>query len=946
MKKCPSEIELKAYMAADQEAAADEDLAQHLAECDQCRTRVESHKKSHSNSSRSELSLSVGHTFLQRLKKLPKSVSSEKPRPILSEGTELDDFVVQQQIDSGGMGVIYLALQKTVDRTVALKTIIPAATNEFMLERFERERKFLARLHHSNVVPLHYSGTVDDIEYFAMPFIDGIRINQLAPRLRNANSFPALDEIEIDAPSAVQNGWSPTQDYFRVVAGIVRDLANTIHSVHEAGIVHRDVTPNNVLLDRDNHAWLIDFGIAADIGKDQEFVDSPGLYDVSVESGIGTPKYKAPELSENKAGRQSDVYGLGVCMFCLLTGQDFSNSDYSDSNRPELKQLVDQIPRPLEAVCQRALQFHPENRFQTADELEQDLNRWLNHEPVSSKNYTAAERMILWLKRNPAKAITTAATIALLILGTVFTGIAYSFSAQAKQFQVEAANEQYEADLYKFNSLFEQGEIKEAFAFLGEADLLSQAPASQRFEIQLRKLKLLIWLGDRQTANRSIAEIRASTKDPKSISRLKLVQAEAELELDVHATKRIADEIPRKHLNETEKLFADALGAVKTLDEQRYLRELIAREPYQLRAQQMLVFNHLFLGQKQLVYEQLHRARAIFPDDLSLGIAEMTILWLDNDLDGANQRFDLLNQKNKSSLTRTVLQQAKSFLPNPDNITSTDNNVKLEEANRFLAGNYTLARTRDKPGGILILPPTLNRALDTIKETQRKFADRQYRKRHIEKMEKFLQIHPENVFEMSLARDLMANSEFTKLGERLESTLENETIYSMFNFDSNIVTQLTLTRCTLFLGELKQLGKDSVKHETIENLKQSLGRFLAEGRFPGDDWQDGLGSRTTIVDCAYLIGEMELAHRLALKWVREYPDEAEAYAYAGLTAYHNDNHFSAVGWFRQAVEKGVGEMAFKQRYRQSLEYVQANLPKHVEEFETIKDSLPDKNDDE
>ena len=239
----------------------------------------------------------------------------------LARGDRLGDFVIDRKIAQGGMGVIYSATQEPITRMVALKTIIPGRANNFILERFRREREILGRLHESNIVSLFAAGTQDEVEYFAMPYIEGLSVRRLDKHIKSTNGQMSLREVvnkklserpildgdenvpEIDKSAVAGAMWRPSRNYLDEVVRLIIDLADGVQAVHDAGYIHRDITPNNVVVDTAGRPWLIDFGIATSIPADATSVPSPGLYTQSVGGQLGTPRYKAPELKQNMAGR-------------------------------------------------------------------------------------------------------------------------------------------------------------------------------------------------------------------------------------------------------------------------------------------------------------------------------------------------------------------------------------------------------------------------------------------------------------------------------------------------------------------------------------------------------------------------------------------------------------------------------------------------------------------
>src|SRR5262245_40331587 len=306
-----------------------------------------------------------------------------------------DQFRIVREIGRGGMGVVYEAVEVSLGRRVALKVLrardqaAPRA-----LERFLREARIVARLHHTNIVPIFQVGEHGGIHYFAMEFIDGRGLDKVfqeqsqAPR---AHTFP------------------------RDVARIGVQVAEALAHAHEHGVLHRDIKPSNLLLDGQGRVWVTDFGLAKD---DQTALTDPG--DV-----VGTLRYLAPERFSGQVDARGDVYGLGATLYELLTLRPL----YDESDRPKLlacilhdepvrpRLTVGRIPRDLETIVLKALAKEPDRRYATAQALADDLRRFLDDAPIQARRASLLERGWRWCRRNPSIALTSAAAVLALLIG-------------------------------------------------------------------------------------------------------------------------------------------------------------------------------------------------------------------------------------------------------------------------------------------------------------------------------------------------------------------------------------------------------------------------------------------------------------------------------------------------------------------------------------------------
>lgn len=282
------------------------------------------------------------------------------------QGTRLGDFVLREEIGRGGMGAVYRARQEGLDRDVAVKVLPPPLyDDELAVERFRRESLAAARLRHPGIVPILAAGREQGLFYYAMELVDGWSLRHL------------LQERELAAPELTDPA---------VCASLIRDVADALAHSHAQGILHRDIKPQNVLIERRSGTpRLIDFGLAKVL--DLEAISRTG-------DAAGTPLYMSPEQVRAKAiDERTDVYSAGAVLYELLTGSPpFPGRTSHEillgitqgllqpvrARRPE-------IERDLAAICEKALERDPDDRYRSAEELARDLGRYLAGEPVVAR---------------------------------------------------------------------------------------------------------------------------------------------------------------------------------------------------------------------------------------------------------------------------------------------------------------------------------------------------------------------------------------------------------------------------------------------------------------------------------------------------------------------------------------------------------------------------------
>src|SRR5712691_6790782 len=291
---------------------------------------------------------------------------------------ELGDYELLEEVGRGGQGVVFRARQKSLNRIVALKVIsLGQWASKAHLKRFRLEAEAAARLEHPGIVPIHEVGERDGSCYFSMKFIEGGQ----------------LDEVARRAPMSI-----------RQATELIAKVARTVHYAHEHGILHRDIKPGNILLDKKGEPHLTDFGLARLVEADSTVTRTLEV--------LGTPSYMAPEQAAgNNAAVSSntDVYGLGAVLYQLLTGQPpFAGGTTYET----IRLLLDTEPRPprllnpkvdrdLSTICLKCLEKDPKRRYSSALALAEDLERWLKREPIRARRAGVFTRGKKWVRRNP-----------------------------------------------------------------------------------------------------------------------------------------------------------------------------------------------------------------------------------------------------------------------------------------------------------------------------------------------------------------------------------------------------------------------------------------------------------------------------------------------------------------------------------------------------------------
>jgi serine/threonine protein kinase/tetratricopeptide (TPR) repeat protein len=304
----------------------------------------------------------------------------------ISTGTDFGPrYHVESLLGSGGMGKVYKARDRELDRTVAIKVLRPdLMTDPMALQRFKHELLLASSISHPNILRIHDLGEYNGIKFISMAYVDGGDLTQL---MRKEGRLP-----------------------LERVLSIMRQLSAALAAAHGVNVVHRDLKPQNILLDRDEHVYVSDFGIAKTLESDRTSVTRTGAV-------LGTPLYMSPEQVEGKpVDHRSDIYTLGLIFYEMLTGiLPFSGDStfqlmyqrvHQQPKRPEL--VIPELPSYLSRICLKCLEKEPAQRYQNAGEILADLD--LKHAP----SHTRTVQITLPVVSRSQWLISSAAVVVLL----------------------------------------------------------------------------------------------------------------------------------------------------------------------------------------------------------------------------------------------------------------------------------------------------------------------------------------------------------------------------------------------------------------------------------------------------------------------------------------------------------------------------------------------------
>jgi tetratricopeptide (TPR) repeat protein len=426
----------------------------------------------------------------------PSAAPANREQPLAGR---LGDFCILREIGRGGMGIVYEAEQISLGRRVALKVLpFAAALDPKQLQRFKNEAQAAAQLHHTNIVPVFGVGCERGVHYYAMQFIEGQTLAAVITELRQHNGIEPRDpnhllsevaqelasgrlapakrregaledrpdreeptgpyhaatappyrastsqQPDSTLPAAALSGEGSIKSaaYFRTVANLGLQAADALEHAHQLGVVHRDIKPANLLVDVRGNLWITDFGLA-------HFQSNPGL----TLSGdlVGTLRYMSPEQALAKRvliDQRTDIYSLGVTLYELLTlEQAFSGRDREELLRQiafeeprSPRRLNKPIPAELETIVLKAMEKNPAERYATAQELADDLRRYLEDKPIHAKRPTLAQRAIKWGRRHRPAVWAAVVLLVAAMFGSVVATLVIARERDVAQANLEQAN--------------------------------------------------------------------------------------------------------------------------------------------------------------------------------------------------------------------------------------------------------------------------------------------------------------------------------------------------------------------------------------------------------------------------------------------------------------------------------------------------------------------------
>jgi len=474
---------------------------------------------------------------------------------------QIDQFHIIREIGRGGMGVVYLAEEQPINRQVALKLIpLSPGADPKALKRFDRETRATAKLEHPNIVRIYAVGKWEGQPYYTMEYIKGTPLSRLISHTRHGGDSRVWESVltsdeEGGLPAmfdeatlvVAQEGVEPDDQadheevdeavrprdrgYYNAIARLIRETAEALDYAHRQGVIHRDIKPANLLLDGSGRIRITDFGLAVQV--DDMAVTQAGTL-------VGTPQYMSPEqllARRIKIDARTDVYSLGATLYEMLTLTPAFNADTREQlllkvavQEPKApKRLNPHAPRDLAVIAIKAMEKNPDHRYQSAQLMADDLNRFLHNEPILAVPPPVSTQMVKFVRRHKVLSATTAAAVICLAIGAAGVWHVHESRRQARVKVLTAQAEEAEG----------RGRADEAYGLYREAYGLDRsntlvAAAVDRIKTNLRAM--------REAEQRKKREQQAAKKTLEAKAHLEGYRAAAraaqQLRLQIDQTRR------------------------------------------------------------------------------------------------------------------------------------------------------------------------------------------------------------------------------------------------------------------------------------------------------------------------------------------------------------------------------------------------------------------------
>jgi|SRR5579884_284842 len=830
-----------------------------------------------------------GTTSLEssRLPGLPPAL----PTPGNDQLVVVPGYEILGELGRGGMGVVYKARQRGLNRLVALKMILAgghAAPQD--LARFQTEGEAIARLQHPNIVQIYEVGQYGGIPFLSLEYLEG---GSLKARL----------------------GGTPLPP--RQAAELVLTLARAVHAAHQRGIIHRDLKPGNVLLVQGSDTPLeqctpkiTDFGLAKQLDDASTRTESGAV--------LGTAGYMAPEQAEGKskdAGPATDVYALGALLYELLTGRPpFRGLTSWDTLRQVQEEepvpphrLQTPLPPDLETICLKCLEKQAARRYRNAADLADDLRRFLADEPIVARPASRVYRLGKFARRNRAVVAGLSAVFVALVAGILGTSLGLVREsrerdrARAAEHDARIAEQQTHqllaASYYDAARLaMRRGAWREALTNIDRALAAGYAGSAA---LQLDRVRAWCAVHEVPRAMREVQELARRTDLGDLEGQVLLWQADLALNQSGTDVTTLLAQVQRaleRGLPPAEAAHARGLLARTTPEAVEHFRRALEEDPFNPRTSIMLALLLTLCGQRDEARQRLLVAELLFPEDPSFAVIQAFLLALEDNMPAANAQLARagaqLRDKQRAAARSLVelCNQVPLLGRTMEALVAADTRVSpwrllWQTMPVVLRARAALA----DPEGDLFLPstPVFRQASEDFPPLTGLRGDLE---RLAERLGRLAQVHPDSL--LLVARGYLLECKGTPQGwaEAEQAFLQGAEAPSI----------VPLRRAALFGAAACQfaLARDGPAEQRVERRRQAaqgLHRVVALGVCPE------LAYRCSVM--AISLEEWGVAHWVQSEWERQAPRDPRLPEQRVMLAFHSGAYGRALELVNQMVKQ-------------------------------------------
>lgn len=549
---------------------------------------------------------------------------------------------LEEKLGTGAFGEVWRCWDESLERMVAVKFPIRAHLTRDEHERFIGESRAAAQIHHPNVVRVLEFSRDEDCPFIVSEYIDGETLDERCKR--------------------------PTT--YREIAEIVMQIARGLESAHRAGVVHRDLKPQNILIDSAEVPRIVDFGLAKR--------DTTAVVVTADGRLVGTPAYMSPEHVDRSGlvdvDARSDLFSLGTIFYELLTGAlPFAGNQCLDKiadpafDPIKPRQIVGEVPADLQTICLRCLEKAPNRRLESAARLADELHRYLNGLPLTIRAPSFSEITYRWCRRHPGGAIAYVMTVSFVVALVAGTWNSMRYAAEsrelarsAKHNEDRAQREQrlaeerlYELVLSSANAASQRGEWSTALQYLEKA----RPTRSNSITLKMKMLEAYDALHDMASYDRVLQELKSHPNIGEHEAMLWSRMAEsAAYDGRTEDARRLFARSLQRGLPPAEAAYVRAQLAETSPEALRSLRECLSESPFHHRANAQICIELLLLGEFREAESRCESNKLLFPADPLPHIVLGTIDCFRRDLTQAKSRLE--NTAQISLQTRRHIESA------------------------------------------------------------------------------------------------------------------------------------------------------------------------------------------------------------------------------------------------------------------------------------------------